>query len=235
MSGTRSSASGDGRFSLSAGAVGSLLLHGALLALALVFVHGITPPAPPKPPTVVTLDLTPPPPKPPPPKPQPPKPKPPPPKPQPTPTPMPQPITSQTLSSVPMPSVPPPPAPDQLADAKPLPQPPPQGPQPGVVGYHISDAYKSLLENKIQGNLRYPPMAARRGQQGTVLVKVRMQRDGTVESIKLVKGAGTGSLDDEAQAVFKRIGKLPPLPKDFLPTAAAFEFEIPITFRLVDG
>ncbi len=227
------------RFSLSAGVIGSLLLHGVLLVLALLFVHGAVHLTPPKPPTLVTLELQPPPPpKPPPPKPKPPQQKPPPPKPQPKPqpkpTPVPQPIVSQTMSAVPMPTVPPPPAPEKLAPAKPL-APPPVGPQPGVVGYRVSDVYKALLENKIQSNLHYPRMAARQGREGTALVKVRMKRDGTVESVTLVKGTGTPSLNEEAQAVFKRIQKFPPLPNDFLPTAAEFQFEIPITFKLVDG
>lgn len=227
-----SSTDPQGRFSLGAGAVGSLLLHGLLLVLALLFVHHVTQVTPPKPPQLVTLDLEPPPP----PRPPPPKPKPPPPKPQPKPqpTPVPEPITSQTMSSVPMPTVPPPPAPDTLAPATPLPV-PLSGPQPGVVGYHISDAYKAVLERQIQGNLRYPMMAQRQGRQGTALVRVRMKRDGTIESVKLVQGAGTSSLDEEAQAVFKRIGKLPPLPDDFLPTASEFQFQIPIIFKLVDG
>lgn len=242
------SASG-GRFPLGVGAIGSLLLHAVLLVLVLVFVHGTVHLMPPKPKTLVTLELEPPPPPTPIPRP----------KTSPTmplvpmptvpplhpqtlapaktltpPTPAPRPITSQTMSSVPMPSVPPPPA-QALAPARTLPPPPPVGPQPGVVGYRISDAYKKLLENKIQSNLRYPPMAARQGRQGTALVKVRMQRDGTIESVTLVKSAGTSSLDEEARAVFKRIGKLPALPKDFLPTASEFQFEIPITFRLVGG
>jgi len=217
------------RFALSAGAIGSLLLHAALLALVLVFVHGTVHMTPPTPPTLVTLDLEPPPP----PKPPPPKPKSPPPKPQPKPQPtrVPQPIASQTMSSVPMPTVSPPPA-QTLAPAKTL-TPPPAGPQPGVVGYRVSDAYKTLLEGKIQGSLRYPRMALRQGREGTALVKVRMKRDGTIESVALVKSAGTSSLDEEAQAVFKRIGKFPPLPENFLPTASEFQFEIPITFKLL--
>lgn len=241
--------SSDGRFPLSAGAIGSLLLHAVLLVLVLVFVHGTVHLTPPKPKTLVTLELEPPPP--PQPVPQPmtspempsvPMPA----VPQPPaqtlapaktltpPTPLPQPIASQTMSSVPMPTVSPPPA-QALAPAKPLPSPPPVGPQPGVVGYRVSDAYKSLLKSKIQSNLRYPRMAARQGRQGTALVKVRMKRDGTIESATLVKSAGTSSLDQEAQAVFKRIGKFPPLPESFLPMASEFQFEIPITFKLVDG
>ena len=219
------------RFALGAGAIGSLLLHALLLVLALLFVHGTVHMTPPKPPTLVTLDLEPPPP----PKPPPSKPKSPPPKPQPKPQPprVPQPIASQTMSSVPMPTVPPPPA-QTLAPAKTL-TPPPTGPQPGVVGYRVSDAYKTLLEGKIQVGLRYPRMALRQGGEGTALVKVRMKRDGTIESVALVKSAGSTSLDAEAQAVFRRIGKFPPLPENFLPTASEFQFEIPITFKLVDG
>lgn len=223
---------GKGQISLSAGAMGSLLLHGLVLVLVLLFVHGVAHLKPPKPPALVTLDLTPPPP----PKPPPTNPKPPPPKPHPTPqpTPVPEPITSQTMSSVPMPAVPPPPAPDTLAPATPL-RSPPQGPQPGVVGYRISNTYKSLLQGKIQAGLRYPASAARQGREGSTLVLVRMKRDGSIEYVSVVSSSGTSSLDQEARAVFRRIGKFPPLPDDFLPAASEFQFEIPINFNLVDG
>lgn len=109
----------------------------------------------------------------------------------------------------------------------------PTGPQPGVVSRQVSSTYKAQLEQSIGRALHYPRSAAGRGQQGTAVVRVRMLRNGTVESVTLVSSAGVPALDQEAQAVFQRIGRLPALPADFVPQAAVFEFEVPISFHLV--
>lgn len=222
----------------------SLLLHLAVAALVVVFVRGHVDLTPPRPRVLVTLDLQPPAP----PKPAVPKSPPPPPRPAPEVEPVPPVITSHPLSSAALPRVPTPSIARSLAPARPLPEPSPpmpaptpsaptapSGPQPGVVGHRISQGYKGLLEQQVGRNLHYPPMAARQGRQGTALVRVRMKRDGTIEQVVLVRSSGSGLLDDEARAVFRRIGKLPPLPPDFLPEAAEFQFVIPIRFRLVGG
>lgn len=228
---------------LRVGTAVSLCLHLLLFAIVMLFVHGaaVAPP-PPRHRVILTLNLAapaPPPPLAPPVAPPPPK-LAPPPKLKPLPRPLPMPVTSHATAKA-APQVPPPPVkpvPQPVAPAKappaPVARPAPVKPQPGVVGHHVSSNYKNELEAQIRSNLHYPVIAQRQGRQGTALVRVRMKRDGTILSIKLVKSSDTDSLDREAQDVFHRIGKLPPLPADFLPQASEFEFEVPITFRLLD-
>lgn len=67
------------------------------------------------------------------------------------------------------------------------------------------------------------------------MVRITMDRDGTIQGIVLARGTGTPALDREAQQVFRRIKRFPELPADFAPRASEFKFVIPITFKLVDG
>ncbi|MDN5874466.1 MAG: energy transducer TonB, partial [Sinobacteraceae bacterium] len=153
------------------------------------------------------------------------------------PEPLPRPVVSRATAKK-IPQIPPPPQPKPTTKPKlePVPQPQPVAPASNkpVVGHRVTRNYKKELETRIRDNLHYPRLAQRQGRQGTALVRVRMKRDGSIESIELVKSSGSESLDREAQAVFQRIGQLPALPNDFLPKASEFQFEVPIAFKLVD-
>ncbi|HEX7381144.1 MAG TPA: TonB family protein [Nevskiaceae bacterium] len=229
---------------LGVGAAASIALHALALVAVAMFIHG----APPKPPQriILTLDLVPP------------APEAPalmkapqpapravtsPPKLLPLPRPHAVPVTSRPLAPRP-PTAPTPPSaepvpamqpPTQAAAPVPTDAPAPIAQNPGVVGHRVDAAYKARLEKAIGEQLQYPRAAARRGREGVALVQVRMQRDGRIDGVVLIKSSGVAALDDEAQRVFRRMGRLPPLPADFLPQAAEFEFEVPIAFRLLEG
>ena len=97
----------------------------------------------------------------------------------------------------------------------------------------FNDPYKALLERKLRADLHYPWSAREEGQQGTTLIRVRISRNGIIEGVTLVHSFGSTVLDDEARRVFGRIGRLPALPKDFLPDTLTLEFVVPIHFQLV--
>jgi periplasmic protein TonB len=63
---------------------------------------------------------------------------------------------------------------------------------------------------------RYPEAARRRGQYGTVVVRVRVDRSGHVVSSQIVKGSGQPLLDEEVFALIKRSNPFP-LPPDQVP------------------
>lgn len=99
----------------------------------------------------------------------------------------------------------------------------------------FSDPYKALLERKIQADLHYPWSAREMGQQGTTLIRVRIRRNGIIEGVALVHSSGSTVLDNEARRVFRRIGKLPALPRNFSPEISTLEFLVPIRFQLFDS
>ncbi len=224
---------------LGLGAAVSICLHAVLVAVVIFFVHG-TAVAPPPPPHPVLLDLsamtapqlmaqprqqtTPP--------------LQPPPKLAPLPPKIPPPVATTAAPAAPS-------TPKALLKPPektlPIPQPkmpvapqarPPAQPS-GAVSHKVSDDFHRKLEAAIRNNLRYPPIARRQGREGSPTVRVRMQRDGTLISVRLVDSSGTDSLDREAQEVFYRIGKLPPMPADFMPDASEFVFQLAINFKLL--
>lgn len=83
------------------------------------------------------------------------------------------------------------------------------------------------------GNLNYPPEARRRGLFGEVLLAVRVRRDGTVDSIRIMRSSGEPVLDDAAEQVVRMAAPFPPIPN-----AATTEYDmldITRTWRFLPG
>ncbi len=60
----------------------------------------------------------------------------------------------------------------------------------------------------------YPRGAQRAGQQGTVVVEVIIDAEGTIVSVEVVRSSGFAALDRAAVQAAESIGKLPPPPLD---------------------
>lgn len=86
------------------------------------------------------------------------------------------------------------------------------------------------FRNNIYGVWNYPARAAERRQEGTCLLKVTVNRDGTVQTIRLMESSGHGALDDEAIAAVRKgapYGHLPRAYKgDSLNIFAFFQYNI---------
>lgn len=214
------------RGAIGIGAATSIVLHLVLIAVLITWVHGnasLRGAEERRKELLINLEML----KPEPPKPQPPKPEPPKPKQQPIksiPKPVPQPIITRAPVEA-VPTVPPPPP---QAEATPK----PTAPAAPLVSYEVPSAYKSLLTTQIQSSLVYPLRAKQNDEQGTVRVRVNMGRDGRIIEVTVVSSSGSKLLDEEAKAVFKRIGNMPALPANYEPDSSQFIFELPITFAL---
>lgn len=90
--------------------------------------------------------------------------------------------------------------------------------------------YRAALLRILRANHRYPPTAQARGNEGTVVARFAIARDGRVLSPRVERSSGHPVLDEEAEALLRRVSPLPPLP------AAApqerLELLVPIAFRL---
>jgi protein TonB len=81
----------------------------------------------------------------------------------------------------------------------------------------------------VSENIRYPTQARRMGLEGKVYVEFVVNRDGTIQDVKVIKGLG-GGLDEEAVRV---ISKSPPWnPGKQRGKAVRSRFSMPITFKL---
>ena len=80
-----------------------------------------------------------------------------------------------------------------------------------------------LLRERIESRIVYPEEAVRRGQEGEVLLRIRVGEGGIPGEIRIARSSGTRALDDAARNGVVRAAPLPSLPG---------WFEIPVRFFL---
>lgn len=117
------------------------------------------------------------------------------------------------------------PPPPQVAT--PPSMPPPPLPQPETEG---RDTWEGRVLTKLIANRRYPRAALLRRYQGTPIIRLVMDRNGTVQSVRLEKPSRIPDLDREALALPKRAQPLPKPPDS--KEGTSFEFVVPIEFDL---
>jgi protein TonB len=94
--------------------------------------------------------------------------------------------------------------------------------------------FKRFRDN-IYGVWNYPRSAAERGEEGTCLLKITINRDGTVKEVQLKESSGHGDLDNEAMAAVRKgapYGKLPAAYKEEVLSIFAF-FQYNLTRRMI--
>ncbi|NAX48900.1 TonB family protein [Photobacterium halotolerans] len=89
--------------------------------------------------------------------------------------------------------------------------------------------WQRLLHAHLEQHKKYPRQAKRFGRQGVPVIAFTMDRNGQVLAVKLVKSSGSGSLDEEAQALVRRAEPLPRPP--FGIAGERLTFTVPISFR----
>ena len=63
------------------------------------------------------------------------------------------------------------------------------------------------------GNLNYPDEARRRNLEGSLVLTVAINKDGSLERIDIIKPSGHQVLDDAAQRIVELSAPFPPVPK----------------------
>ena len=81
----------------------------------------------------------------------------------------------------------------------------------------------ALLRERIQSRIVYPEEAVRRGQQGEVLLRIRIGTGGVPKEIRIARSSGARLLDDAARRGVVRAAPLPSAPG---------WVEVPVHFRL---
>jgi protein TonB len=148
--------------------------------------------------------------------------------PQPMPAPAPQlqpappeptPVQTEPTPSPPQPA-PPPREETVVAEIAPLPQP----------AANVLAGYEALLAAWLDRHKNYPLAAQRRRQEGEVLLRVRINREGRVLSFRAQDISDHPILDAAALSMVKRAEPFPPFPDDF--PGSEFEFLLPVSFHL---
>jgi protein TonB len=97
-----------------------------------------------------------------------------------------------------------------------------------VRGAHVGKDWEELLHEWWLQHGYYPDEAARRGEDGTVAIHVRVDRYGHVQLVELERTSGSQWLDMGAQATF-RGALLPPFP----PSTPEPVADLDITIRYI--
>lgn len=105
--------------------------------------------------------------------------------------------------------------------------PPTPQPQPRTDG---PDTWEGRVLTKLIANRRYPRAALLRRFEGTPIIRLVIDRNGVVQSVRLEKSSRIPDLDREALALPKRAQPLPKPPES--KEGTSFEFVVPVEFSL---
>lgn len=89
-----------------------------------------------------------------------------------------------------------------------------------------TDAYLALIRSRIEKNRTYPSAARRRGEEGTVSMRVVIDAQGRLEEATAITRSGSFHLDRAAKRMVEKSSPFPP------PPTAPFETTITIAFEL---
>lgn len=90
--------------------------------------------------------------------------------------------------------------------------------------------YLATLAAWLERHKQYPLQARARGEEGTVLLRFTIDRDGRLLSWRIDRGSGSASLDREVGTMLQRAEPLPPIPDAM--AQAQLELTVPVRFRL---
>lgn len=111
----------------------------------------------------------------------------------------------------------------------------PPGPSPGAHGSPVPAAGAGaghaggdagavrLLRERIESRILYPEEAVRKGQEGVVVLRIRIGEGGVPGEIRIARSSGARSLDDAARSGVVKAAPLPSIPG---------WFEVPVRFVL---
>jgi len=106
-------------------------------------------------------------------------------------------------------------------------------PAEGAVSLTSSNApvaWQSVLLAHLEKHKHYPRKARRRGHEAVVLVRITINRNGTVINTKLTKQCPYRTLNHETLSLISRAQSLPPPPVEI--KGKTVEFIVPIVFSL---
>jgi protein TonB len=107
----------------------------------------------------------------------------------------------------------------------------PAAPRPSAATSAAAAAtWQSRLLAHLEQFKRFPVAAQRRGEQGVVSMRFRMDHAGHVLSATMTRSSGYADLDAEAQAWIQRADPMPALPAEM--TEQVMELSVPLRFDL---
>ena len=91
-------------------------------------------------------------------------------------------------------------------------------------------AYRQHLTELFAGQQQYPRIAAQRGWEGEVRLRLQVARRGNLVSVRVDRSSGFEVLDQHALAMLERFASLPPLPEGL--EASEIQVVVPVNYKL---
>jgi len=89
--------------------------------------------------------------------------------------------------------------------------------------------YGSMLHDRFYSEWAQPTTVANTGGKNSVLVKLRIEKDGRVSSFEIVRSSGNAELDDSVKALANRVSQVEPLPDGL---GKGDHYDVKINFEL---
>jgi TonB family protein len=103
----------------------------------------------------------------------------------------------------------------------------------GRVGGSVNESqfgwYGSMLHDHFYSEWAQPTSVANAGGKNSVLVKLRIEKDGRVSSFEIVRSSGNAELDDSVKALANRVSQVEPLPDGL---GKGDHYDVKINFEL---
>lgn len=100
-------------------------------------------------------------------------------------------------------------------------------------GEEVVRRYEQLLSAWIERHKIYPLEAQENGIEGSVLLRIRINRQGTIQYITVERGSGSPLLDSAVVQTARASNPVPAVPTDY-PGGDYLEFRVPMQFQLVN-
>ena len=89
--------------------------------------------------------------------------------------------------------------------------------------------YGSMLHDRFYSEWVQPTTLATAGSKNSVLVKLRIEKDGRVSSFEIVRPSGNSDLDESVKALANRVSRVEPLPDGL---GKGDHYDVKINFEL---
>ena len=94
-------------------------------------------------------------------------------------------------------------------------------------------SYESQLLAWLEQHKRYPAIAKRRGQEGTVTFKITIDNTGRLLSYEIVNKSTYKSLNKAVEKMIRSASPMPPVPKEIQGESGELTYTIPVSFDLI--
>jgi len=91
-------------------------------------------------------------------------------------------------------------------------------------------AYLTEVHRLLEKQKDYPWMARRQRQEGLVVLRFTIGKDGDIAGQKIARSSGHEALDGAAHETLRKVGRFPPLPSSL--GRSQLTIAVPLTFRL---